>query len=201
MPTVVPPVRRAAAASAARRASRWSPSSCRRHRGREPAHRPARRPAVAEGAVLAAYRFTPTRASPRPPASNGWWWSAPASTPATARRGGDGASPIGDAVRLARDLVNTPGSSDPERAWPRRPVEIAGAGAGGRGLGRGRIAAERLGGLLGVARGSAEPPRLIRIAYEPADPGRRTGAARGPRGQGHHLRLRRAVAQDRRRHG
>ena len=33
-----------------------------------------------------------------------------------------------------------------------------------------RIADERLGGLLGVARGSAEPPRLLKVAYEPADP-------------------------------
>jgi leucyl aminopeptidase len=33
-----------------------------------------------------------------------------------------------------------------------------------------RITDERLGGLLGVARGSAEPPRLLKISYEPADP-------------------------------
>jgi leucyl aminopeptidase len=33
-----------------------------------------------------------------------------------------------------------------------------------------RIADERLGGLLGVARGSAEPPRLLRAVYEPTDP-------------------------------
>ena len=33
-----------------------------------------------------------------------------------------------------------------------------------------RIAAERLGGLLGVARGSAQPPRLVRVEYQPADP-------------------------------
>ena len=33
-----------------------------------------------------------------------------------------------------------------------------------------RIAAERLGGLLGVARGSAQPPRLVRVEYRPADP-------------------------------
>ena len=33
-----------------------------------------------------------------------------------------------------------------------------------------RIVAERLGGLLGVARGSAQPPRLVRVEYQPADP-------------------------------
>ena len=33
-----------------------------------------------------------------------------------------------------------------------------------------RIADERLGGLLGVARGSTQPPRLVRVEYRPADP-------------------------------
>ncbi len=33
-----------------------------------------------------------------------------------------------------------------------------------------RIADERLGGLLGVARGSSEPPRFIRVAYTPEQP-------------------------------
>ena len=33
-----------------------------------------------------------------------------------------------------------------------------------------RIATERLGGLLGVARGSTQPPRLVRVQYQPADP-------------------------------
>ena len=33
-----------------------------------------------------------------------------------------------------------------------------------------RIAAERLGGLLGVARGSTQPPRLVRVEYRPPDP-------------------------------
>ena len=33
-----------------------------------------------------------------------------------------------------------------------------------------RIVAEKLGGLLGVARGSAQPPRLVKVDYTPADP-------------------------------
>jgi leucyl aminopeptidase len=36
-----------------------------------------------------------------------------------------------------------------------------------------QIAAQRLGGLLGVSRGSLEPPRLVRLAYRPADYQRR----------------------------
>ncbi|HUD16773.1 MAG TPA: M17 family metallopeptidase, partial [Acidimicrobiales bacterium] len=33
-----------------------------------------------------------------------------------------------------------------------------------------RIVTERLGGLLGVARGSAQPPRLVRVEYRPTNP-------------------------------
>ncbi len=79
---------------------------------------------------------------------------------------------IARAVRLARDLVNEPPSS----MTPSRLAEIAQEELGGQeGVtlevwDERRIADERLGGLLGVARGSAEPPRLIRASYEPADP-------------------------------
>jgi leucyl aminopeptidase len=75
-------------------------------------------------------------------------------------------------VCLARDLINEPPSS----LTPTRFAEVAVDHARGRpGVtvevwDEQRITDERLGGLLGVARGSAEPPRLIKVAYEPADP-------------------------------
>jgi leucyl aminopeptidase len=55
---------------------------------------------------------------------------------------------------------------------PARLAETARALLGARGVrvdvwDEARIAAESLGGLLGVARGSAEPPRLVRADYEP----------------------------------
>jgi leucyl aminopeptidase len=59
---------------------------------------------------------------------------------------------------------------------PRRLAEIAGEELGAHSRvtlevwDEQRIADERLGGLLGVARGSAEPPRLIRATYEPDHP-------------------------------
>jgi leucyl aminopeptidase len=79
---------------------------------------------------------------------------------------------VAEAVCFARDLVNEPPST-------MSPALLAAAVqerlAGGSGVtvevwDEDRIVAERLGGLLGVARGSAEPPRLIRAVYEPADP-------------------------------
>ena len=86
--------------------------------------------------------------------------------PARRRRGGR------RAVSLARDLVNTPPGDLP----PHRLAEEATALLEGRPgptvevWDEHRIAEERLGGLLGVSQGSAQPPRLIRAHYQPAHP-------------------------------
>lgn len=75
---------------------------------------------------------------------------------------------IGEAVSLARDLVNTPAGD----LAPSNFAEIAVAIAQASGLGievfdEDRIAKERMGGLLGVAAGSVKPPRFITLTYEP----------------------------------
>ncbi len=79
---------------------------------------------------------------------------------------------MAESVALARDLVNEPPSSlTPERfadTFVRRFADVAGVSV--EVWDEGRIEAERLGGLLGVARGSAQPPRLVRVEYRPADP-------------------------------
>ncbi len=123
---------------------------------------PADVAAVVEGVALAAYRFAGSRTAP----------------PTHELRqlavvGGDA-----DAVRLgeiraraasrARDWVNEPAGS----MTPTRLAGVAGELARAHGLSlevwdEHRIDAERLGGLAGVAAGATEPPRLIRLAYEP----------------------------------
>ncbi|MGH9291969.1 MAG: leucyl aminopeptidase, partial [Acidimicrobiales bacterium] len=77
------------------------------------------------------------------------------------------------AVALARDLANTPaGDLTPERLAEAAREQARLAGLEVTVLGEEEIAVERLGGLLAVARGSAEPPRLIRLVYEPrGEPG------------------------------
>ena len=73
---------------------------------------------------------------------------------------------------LARDLINEPASS----LTPGRFADLAVARFGGvesvsvEVWDEARIEEERLGGLLGVARGSNAPPRLVRIEYRPGDP-------------------------------
>ena len=71
---------------------------------------------------------------------------------------------VGDAVNLARDLANTPPAEKSPTALARRFKEIGDAS----GLiveiwDESRLRAERFGGLLGVAAGSAEPPAFARI--------------------------------------
>ncbi len=77
---------------------------------------------------------------------------------------------VSEAVNMVRDLTNTgPGDLTPTR-FADHWVSVADAvGAAIVVLDEDRITDERLGGLLGVARGSNEPPRLVKMTYEPDD--------------------------------
>ncbi|MDQ4070042.1 MAG: leucyl aminopeptidase [Actinomycetota bacterium] len=121
--------------------------------------------AIAEGAALAAYRFTRYKADPKPCHLE---TVAVVGSGDDARHGLDRGARIAAAVTLARDLVN-----EPARAMtPRRLAEMAGEIAEAEGLtltvlDEAAIAAGGLGGLGGVAAGSHEPPRLIELVYDP----------------------------------
>jgi leucyl aminopeptidase len=83
----------------------------------------------------------------------------------------DKAQVIAGAVTMARDLVNEPGGSlTPDKLAKRAVAEGAAAGFDLEVWDEKRIRAERLGGLLGVNRGSALPPRLLALRYEPDRP-------------------------------
>jgi leucyl aminopeptidase len=121
--------------------------------------------AIAEGALLASYRFTRYKGDPKPCRLE---QLAIVGRGVTLQRGLDRGVQIAGAVALARDLVNEPAGE----MTPRRLADVAAgiAEAGGLTLNildEVDIEAERLGGLAGVARGSAEPPRLIELVYDP----------------------------------
>jgi leucyl aminopeptidase len=125
--------------------------------------------AIAEGVLLASYRFTRQKADPKPAALGRVVVVAP-EVAATSSGVGRAVVTAG-AVSCARDLVNTPAGELTPSAF----AEIA-AGYGNR---QGfsvaiwdekQIFAAGLGGLAGVAQGSAEPPRLVRAEYGPEDP-------------------------------
>jgi leucyl aminopeptidase len=129
--------------------------------------------AVAEGAVLASYRYIDFRTG-EPPDQLGTVVIAvgtPSGVPSVVEGASRGAR-VAESVNLARDLVNEPPSSlTPERfagifvdrfaAVPELTVTV---------WNEDRIVEEHLGGLLGVARGSTQPPRLVRVEYQPSDP-------------------------------
>jgi leucyl aminopeptidase len=128
--------------------------------------------AVAEGAVLGTYRFVGHKSEDEGGQVDRLVVLGIGLDAAGGGRGIERGTRIAGAVRLARGLVNEPPSS----MTPTRLAEIAQEEMGSQAAvtlevwDEQRIADERLGGLLGVARGSAEPPRLIRASYEPTDP-------------------------------
>ena len=126
--------------------------------------------AAAEGGLLAAYRFDAYRSNDPPSHLARLVVEAgEAESPAVAEGVRRGAR-VAESVALARDLVNEPPSSlTPGRFADLVADRLAGVpGVSVEVWDEDRIAAERLGGLLGVARGSVQPPRLLRAEYRPA---------------------------------
>jgi leucyl aminopeptidase len=126
--------------------------------------------AVAEGMALAAYDFSEYRSKASPLGVERVTVVAP-KDPAVAAAVARGAR-VAVAANLARDLVNTPA----QEMTPSRLADEARAAAEAGGVsvsvwGPEEIAEERLGGLHGVALGSAEEARLIRLEYSPEGAG------------------------------
>jgi leucyl aminopeptidase len=126
--------------------------------------------ALAEGAVLAAYRFDRYRSQP-PPEALERLVLVPATESGTdeLRRAVERGLARADAVTFARDLVNTPPSDlDPSEFAEKTTERLAGrARTTFEVWDAARIESERLGGLLAVARGSSQKPRVVIGRYEP----------------------------------
>jgi leucyl aminopeptidase len=77
---------------------------------------------------------------------------------------------IARATALVRDLVNAPPSQMTPSIFAEQAIDIAEqAGFSIEVWDEKRIADERLGGLMGVAQGGLEPPRLLRMEWRPTD--------------------------------
>jgi leucyl aminopeptidase len=137
--------------------------------------------AVVEGVLLAAYRIAGSKTSeapggPRelvlvPVAMQGLSDQDRADVAEGARRG----ELIADAVCWARDLVNRPAAQLTPRRLAHEALRRLESDANvtieiWREV---ELETERCGGLLGVARGSLEPPRLVRATYDPGGSGDR----------------------------
>ena len=112
---------------------------------------------------------------------------------------------VADSQNLARDLSNEPPNLLPPRALARAAERIAKeVGLRCRILDVAELRRRKMGALLAVAGGSANPPRLIVLEHgAPAARGARRAPPRAgvPRRQGRHLRLGRPLAQADRQHG
>jgi len=82
---------------------------------------------------------------------------------------------LGESTNVARALANEPGNALTPRVFADRAAALAReAGLSVEVLDETKIGDLKMGLLLGVARGSAEPPRLVVLRHEP------TGAPKGP---------------------
>ena len=128
--------------------------------------RPAVAQAVAEGALLGAYRYTALKSDPEPSHIESLMVVGKGGNRVQAALSRGRA--VGEAVRLARDLVNQPGGTLTPTALATRAEELADLkGFDIEVLDRAAIEDEKLGGLLGVNRGSIEEPRFVKLTWDP----------------------------------
>jgi leucyl aminopeptidase len=125
--------------------------------------------ALAEGAVLANYEGTSYKTGEEPVV----WLervevrTAEASQEAALERG----RVLGECTNMARALSNEPGNVLTPREFAERAATLAkAAGLGAEVLDEKKIAELKMGLLLGVARGSEQPPRVIVLRHEPKKP-------------------------------
>jgi leucyl aminopeptidase len=128
--------------------------------------------AVVEGILLAAYRYVGLKND----ASAASTLSTVTLTVSAARekaagRGAERALVTSRAAYLARDLANMPPAYLTARAMADRAVELAGEhGLGVEVYDRDQLLVMGCGGMIGVNKASAEPPRVIKLTYSPRNP-------------------------------
>jgi leucyl aminopeptidase len=124
--------------------------------------------AAAEGTALGAYTFTAYRGNSGDAPLGRMDLSVP-SARAAAKRELARAVAVADAVRTARDLVNTPPNDLYPASFAERAVALArDAGLRTEVLDEKALRSEGYGGILGVGSGSSRPPRLLRLHHQPA---------------------------------
>lgn len=136
-----------------------------------PAHTPAEVAAAAQGGILGAYRFESFRGVGTPSASkspkNIVVFTA-AHRDRHVREAVRRAEVVAGEVCLARDLVNTPPSAlHPKELAAAAVTAVAGLDVTTQILDERALKRGKFGGILAVGQGSANSPRLVRLAYRP----------------------------------
>jgi len=125
--------------------------------------------AVAEGLTLAEFHAGTYKTDDPPPAPVPVWTIvAPEGAGAAAQAAVERGRILGECCNLARELANEPGNVLPPREFARRATQLASeVGVKTEILEEAQIEKLGMGLLLGVARGSAEPPRVMVFRYDP----------------------------------
>jgi len=132
--------------------------------------------AVAEGAALGAYVFSEFRGSSKAEqkaALKSITVYSKLASDSQAKAAVSRAKIIADYTFLVRDLINTPPSHLTPDTFSKKLVAAVKAAGGAKAglkvsvLDEKQLKAQGFGGIIGVGQGSANPPRLLHIAYTP----------------------------------
>jgi leucyl aminopeptidase len=127
--------------------------------------------AVVEGASLAAYRYNGLKTEPAPAGLQELTLVVGERRTAGATTGGQRGSITATAASLARDLANTPPAHLTARMLADKAVALGSAnGLAVEVFNRDQLVAMGCGGMVGVNKGSVEPPRVVRLTYTPRNP-------------------------------
>jgi leucyl aminopeptidase len=132
--------------------------------------------AVTEGVLLASYRYVGLKGEPSNGSPNGSELESLTHVVGAKRANGveQGAAvgrSIAGAAALARELANTPPTYLNARDLADRAVEIGDAtGLTVEVFNKDALMQLGCGGILGVNRGSVEPPRMVKLTYSPKNP-------------------------------
>lgn len=128
--------------------------------------------AVVEGVLLASYRYSELKRDQSSVSALSTLTLVTPQARTTAVSAGAARGEVtAAAARLARDLANTPPAHLTARKMAERAHEVAVAsGLDIEVFDEDQLAAMGCGGVLGVNRGSTEPPRVVKLTYTPRNP-------------------------------
>ena len=127
--------------------------------------------AVVEGALLAAYRYHGLKTEPPSPGLQDLTLVVGERRAAGAKVGVERGSVTAAAAAMARDLANAPPGHLTARMIADKAVALgAESGLEVEVFNKDQLTAMGCGGMVGVNKGSTEPPRMIRLTYAPRNP-------------------------------
>jgi leucyl aminopeptidase len=134
--------------------------------------------ALAEGVSLGSYQFLRYKKEPKP--SKLRRVTVLGGGGAAVRAALERGATVAAAVAWARDMVNEPSRDKPPATFVSEARKrLRGSGVTVKVLSEADLAAERMGGVIGVGQGSDRPPRFMKLTYAPARPKRGTLALVG----------------------